>query len=325
MKAKALVLFSGGMDSILAIRLLQEAGVSVQAINFVTPFSAGQSFVDSAARKFRIKVHKVKVDSAYFSMIRKPRHGYGANMNPCLDCKVYMLRKAAGFAKKHKFDFLATGEVVGERPFSQQRGMLFLIEREAGLDGKVVRPLSGKLLPPTQAEKKGLIKRESMLSISGRNRKPQLELAKKFGIKEFPTPGGGCLLTDPGFANRLRDFLGHSGTLSWDDIELLKLGRHFRLGKEKIIVGRRHEENLSLKKLAQKQKLPWMEVRGHMGPVTLVHGKSKKLMEKAASLTVRYSDAPAGTKAKIDIFTGKSRKILEARAISEQEAEKLRV
>ena len=325
MKAKALVLFSGGLDSILTIRLLQEQNLKVEGINFVTPFSAGQSYVDSIARKFGVKVHKVNVDPAYFSMIRKPRHGYGANMNPCLDCKIFMLRRAAKFAKKRGFDFLATGEVVGERPFSQQRGMLFLIEREAGLEGKIVRPLSGRLLPSTEAEKKGLIKRESLLSISGRNRTPQLELARNFGIKEFPTPGGGCLLTDPGFAHKLRDFLKHSRTFSWDDVSLLRLGRHFRLGKEKIIVGRRHEENLSLKNLAKKQKLPWMEVQCFMGPVAVVQGKSGSLMRKAADLTFRYSDAPKDRPARVVLHIGKARKVLEAGLISEQETEKLRV
>lgn len=325
MKAKALVLFSGGLDSILTIKLLQEQNIQVEAINFATPFSAGQSYVDKIARQFRIKAHKVKVDPAYFSMIRKPRHGYGANMNPCLDCKIYMLRRAAAFAKKHKFDFLATGEVVGERPFSQQRGMLFMIEKEAKLDGKIVRPLSGRLLPPTEAEKKGLIKRESLLTISGRNRTPQLELARKFDIKDFPTPGGGCLLTDPGFAHKLRDFLKHSKTFSWDDVTLLRLGRHFRLGKEKIIVGRRHEENIALKKIASKRKLPWMEVRGFMGPVALVQGNSKQLIQKAASLTVRYSDAPKGPAARVEVHRGLKKTSFQAEAIPENEAERLRV
>jgi len=325
MKAKALVLFSGGLDSILTVRLLQKQGIEVEAINFSTPFSAGQSYVDKIARKFRVKVHKVKVDAAYFSMIGKPKHGYGANMNPCLDCKIYMFRRAAAFAKKRKFDFIATGEVLGERPFSQIRPLMFLIEKEAGLDGKIVRPLSGKLLPETEAERKGLIKREDMLAISGRNRNPQLSLAKRFGIKEFPSPGGGCLLTDPAFASKLRDFLEYSSTLSWDDVSLLRLGRHFRLGKEKVIVGRRHEENLSLKKLAQKRKLPWMEVQGFMGPVTVLQGKSKQLIEKAASLTSRYSDAPKDAPAKVALHTGKSKTLIEAGLISEQETEKLRV
>jgi tRNA U34 2-thiouridine synthase MnmA/TrmU len=324
-KAKALVLFSGGLDSILTIKLLQESGINVEAINFSTPFSAGQSYVDSIAKKFRVKVHKVKVDAAYFSMIRKPRHGYGANMNPCLDCKIYMFRRAAAFAKKRRFDFMATGEVLGERPFSQIRPLMFLIEKEAGLDGKIVRPLSGKLLPETEAEKKGLISRENMLAISGRNRTPQLGLAKKFGIKEFPSPGGGCLLTDPAFANKLRDFLKYSSSLSWGDVELLRLGRHFRLGREKVIVGRRHEENLALKKLAIRQHLPWMEVREFMGPVTVLQGKSSAVMRKAADLTFRYSDAPKDRPASVVLHTGKARKVLEAGLISEQETEKLRV
>jgi tRNA U34 2-thiouridine synthase MnmA/TrmU len=272
-----------------------------------------------------VKVHKVKADAGYFSMIRKPKHGYGANMNPCLDCKIYMLRRASAFARKRSFDFLVTGEVVGERPFSQQRGMLFLIEKEAKLDGKVVRPLSGRLLPPTEAERKGLIKRDSLLAISGRNRKPQLTLAKKFGINDFPSPGGGCLLTDPGFASRLRDFLRHSSSLSWDDVSLLRVGRHFRMGKEKIIVGRRHGENLSLKKIARKQNLQWMEVSGFMGPVTVVQGSSRPLIRKAASLTVRYSDAPKDSAVKVEVHKGARKTTLEAEAIPENEAEKLRV
>jgi len=325
MKAKALVLFSGGLDSILTIKLLQKQGISVQAINFVTPFSAGQSYADRIAKKFRIKLHKVKVDRGYFSLIRKPKHGYGANMNPCLDCKIYMFRRAAAFAKRHGFDFLATGEVLGERPFSQIKPLMFLIEKEAGLDGKIVRPLSGKLLPETEAEKKGLIKRENLLAISGRNRTPQLSLAKKFKIKEFPTPGGGCLLTDPGFSHKLRDFLKHSKTLSWDDVSLLRVGRHFRIGREKIIVGRRHEENLALKKLAQKQKLPWMEVQGFMGPVTVVQGKSKPLIEKAAGLTVRYSDAPKNPAVKVEVHKGKKKASLQAKAAPEEEIERIRV
>jgi tRNA-specific 2-thiouridylase len=324
-RPKALVLFSGGLDSILTIRLLQKAGISVEAINFATPFSAGQSYVDRIARKFGVRVHKVKVDSGYFSLIRKPKHGYGANMNPCLDCKIYMFRKAAAFAKKHKFDFLATGEVLGERPFSQIKPLMFLIEKEAHLDGKIVRPLSGALLPPTEAEKKGLIKRKDLLAISGRNRTPQLTLARKFRIKEFPSPGGGCLLTDPGFAHKLRDFLKYSKTLSWGDVELLRLGRHFRLGKEKIIVGRRHEENLALKKLARKQSLGWMEVQKFMGPVTIVQGKSKAFLQKAAGMTVRYSDAPEDWCVKVVFLKGKARKILEAAAMQEQEIEKSRV
>jgi tRNA U34 2-thiouridine synthase MnmA/TrmU len=322
---KALALFSGGLDSILTIKLLQKQGISVQAINFVTPFSAGQSYVDKTCKKLGVKVHKIKVDRDYFSMIRRPKHGYGANMNPCLDCKIYMFRRASLFAKNHNFDFIATGEVLGERPFSQIKPLMFLIEKEAGLAGKVVRPLSGKLLPSTQAEKKHLISRDGMLAISGRNRKPQLALAKKFGIKEFPSPGGGCLLTDPAFANKLRDFLKHSKSLSWNDIILLRVGRHFRIGKDKIIVGRRHEENLALKKIAQKQKLPWMEVQGFMGPVTVVQGKSKSLIEKAAGLTVRYSDTPKNSAVKVVLQKGKKKTSLEAKATPEEEIERIRV
>ncbi len=324
-KPKALVLFSGGLDSILTIKLLQKQGCRVEAINFITPFAVGQSYVDSIAKKFRVRVHKVKVDASYFSLIRKPKHGYGANMNPCLDCKIWMLRKAKAFSRKRGFDFIATGEVVGERPFSQKKDMLFLIEKAAGLQNQVVRPLSGAILPPTKAEEKGLIRRKDLLAISGRNRSPQLQLTKKSRIKDFPTPGGGCLLTDPGFAHRLRDFLKYSKSLDWIDVQLLRMGRHFRFGKEKIIIGRRHEENLALKKLAQKHKLPWMEVRDHMGPVTAVQGKSKAALQKAAALTVRYSDTPEGWCVKLVLHKGKSKSLLESAAIQEKELESLRI
>jgi len=323
MKSKALVLFSGGTDSMLAVKLLQKQGIKVEGINFVTPFSDPE-IPKKVAKKLRLKLHRISVARGYFDMIKKPKHGYGANMNPCIDCKIYMLKRAKAFAKKMNADFIATGEVLGERPFSQRRSLMKIIERKSGLKDKIVRPLSGRLMSVTWAEKKGLVDRKKLLAIQGRSRKPQMRLAKEFGIKNYPTPGGGCLLTDPGFSKKLRDFLANEKNLAWRDVEMLKPGRHFRLGKGKIIVGRNEKENEKLITLAKKQKLPWMEVKDHMGPVTVLQGRTKGMIKKAAEITVRYSDAPR-KEVEIELHEGKIKKIIKARPMSKKKLEKLRI
>jgi tRNA-specific 2-thiouridylase len=323
MKAKVLVLFSGGMDSILAVKLLQKQGLRIEGINFVTPFS-DLEVPEKVAKKLRLKLHRISVAREYFNIIKKPKHGYGANMNPCIDCKIYMLKRAKALAKKMNADFIATGEVLGERPFSQRRHMMKIIEKESGLKNKIVRPLSGRLMPVTQAEKRGLVDREKLLAIRGRSRKPQMRLAKQFGVKYYPTPGSGCLLTDPGFSKKLRDFLANEKTLTWKDVELLKLGRHFRLGKKKIIVGRNEQDNKKLLDLVKKQKLPWMEVKDYMGPVTVLQGKASDLVKKAAEITVRYSDAP-NKEVEVSYIRSKKKKTIRSRPIKKKELEKLRI
>ncbi len=323
MKSKALVLFSGGLDSILAVKLLQKQEIEVEGINFVTPFSSSET-PERIAKMLRLKLHKVRVGKGYFNIIKKPKYGYGANVNPCIDCKIYMLKKAKAFAKKINADFIATGEVLGERPFSQKRSLMKIIEKESGLKDKIVRPLSAKLMPATEAEKNGLVDRKKLLSIQGRSRKPQMKLAKEFGIKKYPTPGGGCLLTDPGFSKKLIDFLANEKTLTWKDVELLKSGRHFRLGKEKIIVGRNEQENKKLFDLAEKHRLSWMEVKYYMGPLTVLQGKSNTLIKKAAEITVRYSDAPK-KEVELSYTKGRNKKIVRAKPINKRELEKLRI
>lgn len=322
-KAKVLVLFSGGLDSILAVKILEKQGISVEGINFVTPFS-NPEIPGRVAKGIGLRLHTVRVSNGYFGMLMRPRHGYGANMNPCLDCKAYMLRRAKSFAKRIRADFIATGEVVGERPFSQSKNQLLLIEKESGLKGRIVRPLSARLLPPTFAEETGLVRRERMMAIQGRQRKPQMRLAKRFGIRDYPTPGGGCLLTDKAFSRKLRDFIAHNKALGWRDVELLKQGRHFRLGRGKIIVGRNEQENRTLLSLARKHKLPWMEVRDYNSPVTVLQGKSRTLAKKAAALTVRYSDAPKG-EVEVRYVDGGREKIMLAKPMKRDEVEKMRV
>lgn len=322
-KAKALVMFSGGLDSILAVKLLEEQGVRVEGITITTPFSNPETPIKNAER-IGLELHIVKVGKGYFDIIRKPKHGYGANMNPCLDCKVYFFKRAKALAKKVKADFIATGEVLGERPFSQRKNQLELIEKNAGLRGKVLRPLSAKLLPPTEAEMNGLVDRKRLMAIQGRTRRQQMELARKFNIRKYPSPGGGCLLTDKPFSSKLRDFLEYNKTLTWRDVEFLKLGRHFRYKKEKIIVGRNEKENISLMALAKGQKLAWMEVKDYPGPVSVLQGKSGDIVKKAAGLTVLYSDAPY-KEVELTYVKGRKEKTLNSRSVKKKELEQMRI
>ena len=328
MEVKALVLFSGGLDSILAAMLLKENGLDVTGIVFVHPFSSCEP-AEEWSEKIGIKLIKKEVDNAYFRIIRQPKHGYGSNMNPCIDCKIYMMEKAQEYADKNNFDFIASGEVVGERPFSQVKDRLIQIEKEAGLSGRIVRPLSGKILPQTEAEKKGLIKREWLMDISGRGRDRQFELAKKFRIKDFPQPGGGCLLTDPSYAIRIAELLNHKDRLEWVDAEILKIGRHFRIGSDKIVVGRKEEENKKLERIARKKNFTWMEVTGYGSPVTILlpieRKPGKELIKKGAALTVNYSDAPNNKEIDVIVKSGRVESEMRIKAMSKSKANSLMI
>lgn len=306
---KAVLLFSGGLDSLLAGKLIQELGIKVYGLHFVSAFFSKD--VSKLAEQIKMPLKTVKLGKDYIKMIRKPKHGYGKNINPCIDCKIFMLKKAKQYAKKIDAKFIITGDVLGERPMSQNRGTLGLIEKEAGLKNKILRPLSAKLLEKTEAEKKELIKREKLLAIEGRSRKIQLELAKKFKL-EYLAPAGGCLLTEEAYAEKLKDLFKNKKEINTEDCELLKLGRHFRYKKDKIIVGRNEKEN----KLISKYKGVKLEAVDVPGPVTLLQGKNVKL---AAMLTARYSDSKGKTKIKYD---GKE---ITVSKLDEKEIEKLRI
>jgi len=288
---KALALLSGGLDSILAIKLMLDQGIDVVAINFITPFQISEKkWVHEITKKFKIPLKTVKLREDYLKIIRNPKFRYGKHMNPCIDCRIFMLKKAKTYAKKIGASFLVTGEVLGERPMTQTREALDIIEKETGLRGKILRPLSAKLLPETEVEKKGWVDREKLLDIKGRSRKRQIELAKKYRIKEYPSPAGGCLLTYKEFADKVRDLIKHKKKIKMKDIPILKIGRHFRFGKNKIIVGRNEDENEQLLKLKQKNDYCF-EVPGYGSPITILQGrKTKESIKKAASLTARYSD-----------------------------------
>jgi len=296
-KTKALALLSGGLDSTLAVKLVLNQGIDVEAINFVSPFclcGKGGCGASEAARRFNIPLKTMSVGEDYLRVIRKPKFGYGKNMNPCIDCRIFMLKKAKKYAKETGAAFISTGEVLDQRPMSQHKKTLDLIEEEAGLKGKILRPLSAKLLQETDLEKKGLVNRERLLDIEGRSRRKQIELAEKLGIRDYPCPAGGCLLTYREFADKMRDLFEHKKAVSLKDVALLKVGRHFRFGKNKIIVGRNESENKILLQI-KKEEDYYFEAQGCGSPVTLLQGpKTKRAIEEAARLTAYHSDQKTG-------------------------------
>ncbi len=300
-------MLSGGLDSTLAVKLIQEQGIDVEAINFVTPFCQcrkGGCGATEAAKTFNIPLKIVNAGTDYLRIVRNPRFGYGKNLNPCVDCRIYMLKKAKHFAKQIGARFIFTGEVLGQRPMSQHKGALDLIEREAGLQGKIVRPLSAKLLPKTEAETQGIIGKEAFKDICGRSRKKQIEMTKEFNIVNFPCAAGGCLLTDRQFARRLRDLFQHKKRITIKQVNLLKVARHFRFGKNKIIVGRTEAENGLLIRAKQKTDY-FFEVADCGSPITILQGpKTRASIEKAAALTVFHSDKKVGA---VQVNFGKDR------------------
>jgi tRNA-uridine 2-sulfurtransferase len=294
-KVKAISLLSGGLDSILATELVRRQGIEVIAFNVKTPFGIpkkdGTSEAQQAAEQLKVPLVVQCVDREYIKMLRNPKHGYGKNINPCVDCKIFILKQANKYAKEVGADFLFTGEVLGERPMSQHGPALKTIAEESGLKGKLLRPLSAKLLVETDAEKKGLIDRSNLLSIQGRSRKPQFELAKEYGITVYPSPAGGCLLTCEEYAKKLRDLFDHKKRVSMEDIALLRAGRHFRVGENKFIVGRNQAENNFLTTHRAKSDF-FFELATIVGPTTLLQGpKTKAAVETAAKLTAFYSDS----------------------------------
>jgi tRNA U34 2-thiouridine synthase MnmA/TrmU len=228
-------------------------------------------------------------------MLKNPKYGYGSGMNPCIDCRGMMYSAAKEHMKKINADFVITGEVLFQRPMSQNNRALHIIEKETGMECKVLRPLSAKHLPPTDAENLGLIKRENMGDIKGRSRKGQLTMAKHFGMSDPPNAAGGCLLTDPSFSKRVKDILDHCDDIpTLNDIELLKVGRHFRIMHDaKFVVGRNEDENEVIKALAADGDIV-MEVKDHVGPTSILRCKSYNdpLLAKCAAIAARYSDAP---------------------------------
>jgi len=292
---KAVALFSGGMDSALAIKLIQEQNIEVVALNFVSPFCTckgedGCSVAD-LGRRLGVKTEIRNKGMEYLRIVRHPKHGYGAGINPCIDCKIFILKKAKRFAREIGADFIFTGEVLGQRPMSQTGKLLGLIEREAGLKGQIVRPLSGAILDKTVAEKRGLVDRSRFLSIEGRRRNLQMDLARKLKIDGFLCGGPGCRLTNKDYARKLKDLFRHMERISLVDVILLNYGRHFRVDNTKIIVGRNERDNNALSRLRKKGDYLFTCI-GVNGPTALLSGKkSNGNIELTAELVARYSDS----------------------------------
>ncbi len=310
---RAVALYSGGLDSTLAILAVLRQGIEVKAVTFLTHFGCDISDKSScskdpfsAAEKFGFEVKLCHLADKFIEIVKNPRFGHGKNMNPCMDCRILMLREAWEFMRMSGAEFIITGEVLGQRPMSQRRDALNIIDREAGLKGYVLRPLSAKLMKPTLAEEKGLVNRELLYDFSGRSRKPQMALADEFGLTDYPAPAGGCLLTDPNYSYRLRELLEHDKNISIKDLALLRLGRHFRLSPDcKIIVGRDKHENEALLKLLS-DKWVRLGVEGHAGPVTLIIGDApEETIRTAASICARYSDAKGIGLVTVSVFAGK--------------------
>lgn len=297
--AKAIALYSGGLDSTLAILAVMKQGVEVTAITFMNHF--GCSIGDksscskdpfSASLKFGFDVKLSHLSDKFLEIVKNPKFGHGRNMNPCLDCRILMLKEAKAMMEMSGADFLVTGEVIGQRPMSQRRDTFPVIDREANVKGLVLRPLTAKHLKITIPEEKGMVNRDLLYDFFGRSRKPQMALAAEFGLTEYPAPAGGCLLTEPNYSFRLKELFSHISDPSYKDINLLRLGRHFRLSHDcKVIVGRKKEENDAILSLVENSDYT-MHVPGYGSPVTLILGKPNDgILDIAASLCARYSDA----------------------------------
>ncbi|MGA2775845.1 MAG: hypothetical protein ABSE81_07305 [Candidatus Omnitrophota bacterium] len=296
---KAIALISGGLDSILSAKIIDELGIELVAFNTKTPFclcdhrsSLGcGSGARRAAEKLNLKFISVNVSEEFFSIIKDPKHGYGSNMNPCIDCRILLFRKARECMEKEGGSFIITGEVLGQRPMSQRLTVMKLIDREAGVEGLVLRPLSAKALKPTIPENVGWVDRDKLLKITGRGRREQIALANQFGIDDYPCPSGGCLLTVPDFSRRVRDLIKHQ-ELNLRNVNLLKIGRHFRLNsRAKLIVGRNERENMLLSELAHENEHLFSPDEQYAGPTSLGVGVfDDDLINISAKITARYCD-----------------------------------
>ncbi|WBW98468.1 tRNA 4-thiouridine(8) synthase ThiI [Oceanirhabdus sp. W0125-5] len=287
---RALAMVSGGLDSILAAKLIQEQGIEVIGICFKSYFF-GEENAERMSKQIDMRLEVVDFSEEHFEMVKNPKHGHGKNMNPCIDCHAMMMTHAGRLLEKFDADFIITGEVLGQRPMSQNKGALSTVLKTSGVGEKILRPLCAKNLPETEMEKSGLVDREKLMDIKGRSRKIQMALAEKWNIKDYPSPAGGCKLTEPGYSNRLKDLVDNKENISERELELLKYARHYRIDEScKIICTRTADEAQIVRKLISSDDLVFL-VRDFNGPLTIIIGEnpSEKSIEAAAKITGRYS------------------------------------
>ena len=289
---KAIALFSGGLDSIVSVKLIEEQGIEVLGLTFRTPFF-GAGKARAAADSIGLPLMVLDITDEHLAVVRSPRYGYGKNMNPCIDCHTLMLRIAGRKMEEMGHDFLFTGEVLGQRPMSQSRQMLHVVAKNSGYADRILRPLSARLLPETLPEREGLVDRERLLDISGRGRKRQMEMAERYGITSYSNPAGGCLLTDPMFSRRLKDLFSCGADFTTRDLELLSAGRHIRIdGRHKVIVGRNKRDNQAIESMIDDRDAVF-QMRDFPGPLCVLPGDGPEDVRRtAASICAAYGDAP---------------------------------
>lgn len=323
-KVRALGICSGGLDSILSAVILRKQGIDVEWINFETPFFSSEK-ARRAAQQTKIPLRVKDITDDYLVMLKEPSCGYGKHMNPCMDCHAMMFKIAGTIMKEESFDFLFSGEVLGQRPMSQTKPSLRYVEKTSGFDGYILRPLSAKKLPETIPEKEGLVDRDQLLGFSGRSRKPQIALAKEYGITDYPAPAGGCLLTDKCFSDRLRDLFQHQESFSKNELHLLKHGRHIRLKSgEKLIVGRTKDDNENISRYYNPKKDTMIKLKGSPGPVVLIPnvagGNSTRF---GAAICIGYSKVSNLEPTDVVIATPKGKETVQILGISPSDIKQL--
>ena len=320
---RALAMLSGGLDSILAAKLIKDQGIEVIGITYKSYFFDEEN-ARRMVKQIDIPLEVVDFSEEHFELVKNPKHGYGKNMNPCIDCHAMMMRYSGELLKKFEADFIITGEVINQRPMSQNAGALNTVKKESGFSDKILRPLCAKLLPPTEMEESGMVDREKLMNINGRSRKVQMELAEKWNIKDYPSPAGGCKLTEPGYSKRLRDLLDNNDEVTPRDMELLRYGRRFRISRNTVIISARTKDEGDLIKPILNSNDTGFIVDKYTGSMVVLVGEAtEEGIKLAAAIAARYSKGK--DEEKVTVRYGKISKpyngLVEVTPITDKELE----
>lgn len=320
---RALAMLSGGLDSILAAKLIKDQGIEVIGITYKSYFFDEEN-ARRMVKQIDIPLEVVDFSEEHFELVKNPKHGYGKNMNPCIDCHAMMMRYSGELLKKFEADFIITGEVINQRPMSQNAGALNTVKKESGFSDKILRPLCAKLLPPTEMEESGMVDREKLMNINGRSRKVQIELAEKWNIKDYPSPAGGCKLTEPGYSKRLRDLLDNNDEVTPRDMELLRYGRRFRISRNTVIISARTKDEGDLIKPILNSNDTGFIVDKYTGSMVVLVGEAtEEGIKLAAAIAARYSKGK--DEEKVTVRYGKISKpyngLVEVTPITDKELE----